>query len=659
MSAFTSTKQRILNEQDKRGSLEAWCESLIFHISNDNRFERYLTDLKNWQPVSSGIDHRGFTSDADEVNGSKYTAEKKAINLKVLLGFISIHAPVISSTFVKEEACCIEQIFERLRIYYDCRKSGSKIMEMFDFKCGAMESREALWERVYSFMEDSLLSKASGIKHCNVKVENDERLTPTLQNITIMLWLNAIHRELPALVKQKFAITLREETLYSIRTEISDAIPILLQEINEREGTISYSSSGYRKGRPEKQKSRFKSRPKCCLCDAANRPGADTHYFQTCPFMPAQDRKYLRSKIGDIEILSGSESESEEEESHRSDSRLVKIKCPKATNQNESSAKINRVDIISSPCMEVEVSKKDADITLDTGAESNLIRKSEARRLKLEIIPTVHKANMADGVSPMQIDGEVHFNVTRKCPVTNHTHSFQFDGLVVKDLNCAILGGMPFLDRNDIYIRPNANSVYLGDCCNFKYISIKRCASVRAATILRIPRQMCILPGSSISIPVPPDYHNEVISVEPRMIEDHKEGWIKCHITEPQSGEISLINDTDFPVLIKRHEQLCQIRHTVEIPTTKESKMPDVHVHKPAESDRSAEVSIDPSNILNAEEKQLFIETNKKFHQVFSSSLGRYNGKSGSFEHKINMSSSLPPQRKGHMPMYNRTNLEE
>lgn len=77
MSAF-STKQRILTEHESRGSLEAWCEQLLYHISNEDKFERYLEDLKTWCSVASGIPHRGFITDEQEVNGKRFSAEKKS-----------------------------------------------------------------------------------------------------------------------------------------------------------------------------------------------------------------------------------------------------------------------------------------------------------------------------------------------------------------------------------------------------------------------------------------------------------------------------------------------------------------------------------------------------------------------------------------------------
>ena len=51
-------------------------------------------------------------------------------------------------------------------------------------------------------------------------------------NIAVVVWLDAIHEDLPLLVKQRFAIPLRSNTISSIRSEISAAIPSLLADIH-------------------------------------------------------------------------------------------------------------------------------------------------------------------------------------------------------------------------------------------------------------------------------------------------------------------------------------------------------------------------------------------------------------------------------------------
>ena len=645
-----STKQKVLTDNETRQSLNNWIESLYFHISNEPKFCRFIDDLKEWS--GSNVVNRGFVNDEnDPPTGLKMTAANKAINLKVFLGFVSLHCPCISSSFVKDQAKSLEEIFQRLREFYDCRKSGGKITELLEFSLGPLESREALWERIYSYLEDSLITQSSGILHMGQVVTNDELMTPTILNIGVIVWLNAIHRGLPQLVKQKFAIPLRNSTIFSLRTEISDSIPSLLDELGERESSISYSRS--RRGGERVNK--IRKGPECCLCKEAKRQGANTHFFQSCPFLPASDKKYLNSRVRDIEI----ESESSEDEGCQnacrcqSNNQFVQVK----NKQTEIKKSVNaRVDVISSPCMEIEVEGGTAEIILDTGAESNLIRGDEAKRLGLKIYPTSHRANMADGVSPMEVSGEVHFIATRRCSVSERPHSFRFDGLVVRDLNCAVLAGMPFMGKNDIYLRPTANSVYVGDCCSFRYISIRRCSNVGAATILRVPRQVCLLPGDSLQLPVPSEFNEEFISVEPRVMSDLN--WIQCGIYRQENGLVSLENVSPCPVVIRRHEQLCQVRPVGSMPKCNPSMAP-ASSRKEVLVDRSCDVGVDPGNVLVKNLREGFRQVNSKYQRVFSSDIGCYNGKSGEFNYRINMSSSLPPQRKGRVPLYNRSNLEE
>ena len=115
MSVVGAMKLRVLGESETRTTLSSWIETLIFLISNDNKFSRFMSDLKEWKSVT--LEHRGFKADVAEVDGSKMTAANKFINLKVMLGWISIHCPVISSSFIKEEAGSLDEIFQRLHEY--------------------------------------------------------------------------------------------------------------------------------------------------------------------------------------------------------------------------------------------------------------------------------------------------------------------------------------------------------------------------------------------------------------------------------------------------------------------------------------------------------------------------------------------------------------
>ena len=109
-------------------------------------------------------------------------------------------------------------------------------MEFFNFYLDteSNESYECLYERMYNYLDDNLLTKEGSVLHEGVKPEADELFTPTLLNILVVNWLRTIHPSLPAAVKQKFPTQLRSNTIYSIRSEISDALPSILEEIEEK-----------------------------------------------------------------------------------------------------------------------------------------------------------------------------------------------------------------------------------------------------------------------------------------------------------------------------------------------------------------------------------------------------------------------------------------
>ena len=68
------------------------------------------------------------------------------------------------------------------------------------------------------------------LTHDDEDITTDEVVSPTLENSIVLLWLEKLHTRLPTLVKQKYATSLRNKTLYSLKPEISMAIPSLLEE---------------------------------------------------------------------------------------------------------------------------------------------------------------------------------------------------------------------------------------------------------------------------------------------------------------------------------------------------------------------------------------------------------------------------------------------
>lgn len=61
--------------------------------------------------------------------------------------------------------------------------------------------------------------------------EEDEKLSPSLENLITLTGLRLLNKDLAALVKQRYGPELRSKTLASLKPEISQALDSLLDEI--------------------------------------------------------------------------------------------------------------------------------------------------------------------------------------------------------------------------------------------------------------------------------------------------------------------------------------------------------------------------------------------------------------------------------------------
>lgn len=69
---------------------------------------------------------------------------------------------------------------------------------------------EDLFQRLMAFTEDNLLKTKLGITHTGQEIQEDEELTPTLENFIVLTWLTL-------LVKQRYGAELRSRTLATLK----------------------------------------------------------------------------------------------------------------------------------------------------------------------------------------------------------------------------------------------------------------------------------------------------------------------------------------------------------------------------------------------------------------------------------------------------------
>ena len=73
----------------------------------------------------------------------------------------------------------------------------------------------------------------------------------------------------------------------------------------------------------------------------------------------------------------------------------------------------------------------------------------------------------------------------------------------------------------------------------------------------------------------------------------------------------------------------------------------------------SNNVSVDPDQRLPDTIRSQFHALHLKYDDVLNPAISKYNGASGKIEAFFNVGTTLPPQRKGRLPQYNRNTLEE
>ena len=397
-------------------------------------------------------------------------------------GQIANYATIISRNQIVKSSTSLTDIWDKIRQHYGFHTTGSRFLDLTKIKLSGGDRPEDLFQKLVSFIDDNLLTTDGALTHHAAKVEKDEEMSPTLENMVVLLWLERLHVNLPALIKQRYGAELRNKTLASIKPEISS----LLEELSVSEDsrilraqTFSNRRGGHSAGNNNQQ---TRSSKYCCLCRTANRPGYDSHFLSQCRFLPESDRKRTSNPSSRIRTVNASGFDEEnkdyyayehsnnpvlssEYDGNYQDSHLYNNSQPNPLYDERSSQIIphnsvhrripslasvhRRVTTRKSPIMQCFYRHMPISLCLDTGAESNLMSGSIARSLDIPYTKTDQGALQADEKTPLAVIGEV-----TGIKINKGAFVFTLEALVVKEEIGYIVAGEPFLEENDIAVRP-------------------------------------------------------------------------------------------------------------------------------------------------------------------------------------------------------------
>ena len=316
MAGARAPKQWSLTKNETITSFESWRQNLLYTLSLDNAFSKFLEKGVEWQKKTADSPKRGFSDDGSDVPApSRLSAVQKAAQLELMLGQIANFCPVIARNAIVKNSTSLQQIWQSIRLHYGFQSSGSHLLDFADIRLQPDERPEDLFQRLMAFTEDNLLKSDHDVTHHGQLPSSDEDMSPSLENFVVLHWLSLLHPRLPALVKQRYGPELRSRTLASLKPEISQSVDSLLAELQSGENAQILRSAVpvFRPATPRSPRAGPAPAGRCQLapCRAVTAPAtpgaqcvpvrcvrrlvvrAATHFLSRCRFLPLADRRFL------------------------------------------------------------------------------------------------------------------------------------------------------------------------------------------------------------------------------------------------------------------------------------------------------------------------------------------------------------------------------
>ena len=317
-----------------------------------------------------------------------------------------------------------------------------------------------------------------------------------------------------------------------------------------------------------------------------------------------------------------------------------------------------------SPSVLAQIGGKDVTLTIDEGAELNVLNERIAIRENLEIIPTQSTATAA-GNSNLKIVGQTKEDFILKVLTEKKIIPINLGRvLVVKDLGCDCLCGEPGKSDNNIITIPRNRLIlfcFQGETHPVPYLSSSR----SKYSVCRVSAAKTIFPEDTIKIQVP-----EKLSEESHVLISPKRGhecWYQPGVYNVKHGFIELSNVTKNPVNIQRSAQIGEIRDVVvnnRISRVWENT-PDItqfhnSVTPPVDNkDHLEDIKIDPDNQLDKEIRDMIKDICTQYSDIITPRPGRYNGAWGNIDTKIDFITNPPENSKIYSPNYSPQMNEE
>ena len=268
----------------------------------------YLKSIQSYKPIlkknlewtTDEENHRGFENDIEGEENARLTAEQKSDLLESVLLKIGTYGPKSAFIDITHRSTSYKYIWNAIRKVCGFPVPGAQLIHYMAVKNSFDRSGKQSYNDHYWNMRDhkiaSLMTKESKIKFNGKELEEDETITPSMENQVVADWLEAIGGlKLVKFIGQQYAKELETCSLYDLQETLGqqDVMQAIIEKMNTEETASLNRAQTFLSGRGRRGNSQSRFRRKtpekkiCYFCKELKNGKEKTHDTRDC---------YLRQK---------------------------------------------------------------------------------------------------------------------------------------------------------------------------------------------------------------------------------------------------------------------------------------------------------------------------------------------------------------------------
>ena len=675
-----------------------WKEELEIYLETEDKFEKFFPGGRyaNWEAAES-FEGRIQTPVEPDTETNLPRIQKD------LRQFVALVAKYVHQDYynpIVRHSTSLSWIYNKIREDYDIQQQGVHFLNIMDLVWDptAQTTPTGFYNSYRSAIIGNLAKQGAFIKWKNTTLSEDEKLTPSHEDLILLNVLTLLHPKLPAYIKETYGHKLgKEHRLMDYKTEILTKAKQYIQEIENPQfsklaiqetpqchaaQTLPLKQNRYDVQMNTKpfQPTRFKTSqrttlptrrntyqlsPFCRVCQLAGQPRSmfTSHYLgeTSCPTLSDKDKQLLTTRAAaqlgaadveeeyeetDIAEEYGYEALPQQDQVSKYNSKITTLPNKSSSFRSESSC--NYIQPVPTQTLTVvDINGNNVHLDLDTGATVSYAKLSTVVSLGYKIKPNSQLSNLADGKTKIPAVGEIDETFQR------NNWQVQFKAIVTKNLHCDFVAGNNFIKENFIIQDLKNKTIKVHNKFTVPETNKQLIMPTTANnTIVQNNHISVLLPGQTISYNVP--HQDETLLAIQPWFQNKNTNWPTPQLCTVRNGQIQVNNNTPTPIYLNKEAPKLQIRTTKEI--THSNLQPDcqyqqvkIQTHQPNLEDIQINTTGVDTHVIN-----YIKEVNNKYKNVFDDDLKEgYNMQFGKHICKLNWANvNRPPASKVHTVNY-------